>query len=94
LTVGTMTQASATVAVKPPSRPTMPMMVAPTEAATRSALTRFALMFFSRLPPPTENTSTPSAAVSRLAASQLANTVSQPSSLVRAVISATLSVGA
>ena len=34
----------------------MPMTVAPTSFAYCSARTRFGLMFFSRLPPPTENT--------------------------------------
>ena len=61
---------------------------------TRSARTRFGLTFFSRSPPPTENTKTPSAARNRLPASHAANTVSHPSSLVRAVSSDTLSVGA
>ena len=43
---------------------------------------------------PTENTSTTSLALIRLPSSQLANTLFQPSSLVRAVSSETLSVGA
>ena len=51
-------------------------------------------MFFSRLPPPTENTNSASSLRSRLPFSQATNTVSQPSSLVRAVSSDTLSVGA
>ena len=42
----------------------------------------------------TEKTRTPSRALSRLVFSHAANTVSQPSSLVRAVSSETLSVGA
>ncbi len=51
-------------------------------------------MFFSRLPPPTEKTKTRVLAAQPAARSQAANTVSQPSSLVRAVSSETLSVGA
>ena len=48
---------------------------------------------FSRLPPPTENTNTASLSLARLVRSQAAKTVSQPSSLVRAVSSETLSTG-
>ncbi len=47
----------AAFAVAPPFLPTMPMMVAPISCASTIALTRLALMFLSRLPPPTENTS-------------------------------------
>ena len=50
-------------------------------------------MFFSALPPPTEKTITASSALMRLPRSQLAKTVGQPSSLVRAVSSEMLSVG-
>lgn len=50
-------------------------------------------LFFS-LPPPTEKTKTASPARALLPASQVAKTVSHPSSLVLAVSSNTLSVGA
>src|SRR5581483_649640 len=69
-------------------------MRAPTARAYSSARTRFTLTFFSALPPPTENTSRPSMSDRRLPRSQAANAVSQPSSLMRAVSSETLSVGA
>src|SRR5262245_29703901 len=45
LTVGTITQTSATRAVKPPSRPTTPMIPAPTCLAYSSARTRLGLTF-------------------------------------------------
>ena len=51
-------------------------------------------MFRSASPPPTEKTSTASSGPSRETSSQAENEVSQPSSLVRAVSSLTLSVGA
>ena len=52
-------------------------------------------MFFSRLPPPTENTNTRVLlAAAGCPSAMPTNTVSQPSSLVRAVSSETLSVGA
>ena len=59
-TVGTSTQASATRAVYPPSRPTIPTTRAPTSFASCRAVTMLGLMFFSRLPPPTESTNTAS----------------------------------
>src|SRR5580658_6148344 len=68
-------------------------MAAPTDFAYCSAETKFGLTCFSRLPPPTEKTSTQSAAPRRLTRSHASNTVAQPSSLVRAVNSETLSVG-
>src|SRR5690348_12896269 len=94
LMVGISTQASATLAVYPPSRPTMPRILAFLDLAKSRAATRLGLTFFSRLPPPTDNTRTPSRDCSRLVRSQLSNIVGQPSSLVRAVNSDTLSVGA
>src|SRR6185503_14808594 len=94
LTVGMMTQASATFAVNPPSRPTIPATRAPTALACSSARTRLVLTLRSESTPPTEKTSTASRAERRLPLSQLANEVSQPSSLMRAVSSETLSVGA
>ena len=63
-------------------------------ARTASAVTRFGLTFFSRLPPPTESTRIRSSGFSRLTRSHSTKTVAQPSSLVRAVSSETLSVGA
>ena len=57
-------------------------------------VTRFGLTFFSRLPPPTESTKIRSSGLSRLRRSHSTKTVAQPSSLVRAVSSETLSVGA
>src|SRR5215213_3690442 len=93
-TVGTMQTASPTSAVYPPSRPTTPNTLAPIVLAYCSARTRLGLTFFSRLPPPTEKTNSASSALSRLTLSHSTNTVSQPSSLVRAVSSDTLSVGA
>ena len=57
-------------------------------------MTRLGLTFFSILPPPTEKTKTASCALSRLIASHSRKMVCQPSSLVRAVSSETLSVGA
>ena len=72
----------------------MPMTGAPTSWAYCRAVTRFGLTFFSRLPPPTENTRIRSSGLSRLTRSHSTKTVAQPSSLVRAVSSETLSVGA
>ena len=54
----------------------------------------FTLTFRSASPPPTESTRTASFELARLVRSQAAKTVSHPSSLVRAVSSETLSVGA
>ena len=48
-TVGTIAQASATWAVKPPSRPTMPQILAPTSLAYSSATTKLTLVFSGRL---------------------------------------------
>ena len=72
----------------------MPSTVAPTSLAYCTARTRFGLTLRSRLPPPTENTRIASPARSWLTFSHAENVVSQPSSLVRAVSSETLSVGA
>ena len=58
---GITMHSSATSRVKPPFRPTIPKMCAPACAAVSSARTIFTDTFFSRLPPPTENTRTPSA---------------------------------
>ena len=93
-TVGITTQAAAAALVAPPSLPTMPNTAAPTSPASSSARTRLGDTFFSRLPPPTENTSTASRAPSRDTLSHSEKLVSQPSSLTRAVSSETLSVGA
>ena len=54
----------------------------------------FGLIFFSRLPPPTDMTNSASRDDKRLVRSHSTNVVSHPSSLVRAVSSETLSVGA
>src|SRR5436189_3472431 len=94
LTVGMTIATSATCAVYPPSRPTIPRIALPLSFASCSALTKFGLTFFSRLPPPTDNTRTASFALSRLPLSHSAKTDGHPSSLVRAVSSETLSVGA
>src|SRR5580704_6304399 len=91
---GITMHSSAIWRVNPPLRPTMPKMCAPASDAVSSARTIFTDTFFSRLPPPTENTSTPSRAPMREPLSQAAKHVSQPSSLARAVSSETLSVGA
>src|SRR5262249_33145586 len=91
---GTITHASAACAVKPPSRPTMPKPFAPTSLASWIERTRLTEMFFSLLPPPTEKIKSASFAVMREASNQLAKQVSQPSSLILAVSSETLSVGA
>ena len=77
-----------------PSRPTIPVIFAPMDFAYCKAVTRFGLMFFSIFPPPTENTTTPSFAASLLTLSHSTKIDAQPSSLVRAVSSDTLSVGA
>jgi hypothetical protein len=71
-----------------------PTIAAPRSRGSFNAETRFGLMFLARLPPPTENTNRPSSARSRLQRSHSTNTLAQPSSLVRAVSSETLSVGA
>src|SRR5438309_268612 len=57
------------------------------------ARTRLTLTLRSGSPPPTEKISTQSRSVSRLPASHLASDESQPSSLIRAVNSETLSTG-
>ena len=49
-TVGIITQASATWAVKPPSRPTMPTILAPISLAYIRAWTKLGLIFFSENP--------------------------------------------
>ena len=93
-TVGTITQASATLAVKPPSLPTIPMMRAPTSLASCRAATKLGETFFSKLPPPTERMKIKSLEFNLLPRNHSTNTLAQPSSLVRAVSSETLSVGA
>jgi len=92
-TTGITTHASATLAVYPPSLPTIPNILALTLWAYSSALTRFTLTFFSWLPPPTDKTKTPSLALRLLPFNQAANDDSHPSSFIRAVSSETLSVG-
>src|SRR4030095_6248080 len=94
LTVGMTIATSATCAVYPPSRPTIPRMALPRSFASFSALTKFGLTFFSRLPPPTDKTKIASLSLSRLPLSHSVKTEGHPSSLVRAVSSETLSVGA
>jgi hypothetical protein len=84
----------AAVAVYPPSRPTMPWTPAPTFCASSMARTMFGDTLRSRSPPPTEKTNRASSTPRREPSSQPENTVSQPSSLARAVSSDTLSVGA
>ena len=53
----------------------MPTIDAPRSLASCNALTRLGLTFFSRLPPPTENTSSPSFSLSRLPLSHSTNTL-------------------
>src|SRR5882724_5094545 len=71
----------------------MPKTLAPTSFASSSERTRFTDTFFSRLPPPTEKTRTPSPFRRRDTLSHSEKHVSQPSSFTRAVSSETLSVG-
>jgi hypothetical protein len=52
-----MTHASAAFAVYPPSLPTIPVIEAPVSRANFKAWIKLTLIFFSALPPPTENTS-------------------------------------
>ena len=66
---------------------------APTSRASSIARTRFTETLCVRLPPPTENTRIASREEMRDVRSHASKLVSQPSSFVRAVISATLSVG-
>ena len=66
-----------------------PILVGPIAIATM-----FGLTFFSRFPPPTEKIRMASLALPRLTLIHSENTVGQPSSLVRAVSSETVSVGA
>ena len=54
-TVGMTTATSATRAVYPPSRPTMPRTALPRCFANCNAATKLGLTFFSTSPPPTEN---------------------------------------
>src|SRR6516164_5408062 len=61
--------------------------------ASSIALMRLGLTLRSASPPPTENIRIASSLSSRLVSSQAVNTLSQPSSLVRAVNSETLSIG-
>src|SRR5580692_4670481 len=70
-TVGTTTQASEIRAVNPPSRPTIPQILAPTCLANCSARTRLELILRSASPPPTEKTQTASCCRSWLPSSQL-----------------------
>src|SRR5271166_3073429 len=90
---GITTQASASWAVVPPSRPTTPKIGVPRSRASRRAATRLVETPLAALPPPTEKTSSASRPESRDPLSHSAKVVSQPSSFVRAVSSDTLSVG-
>src|SRR3979409_1706965 len=92
-TVGTTTTQSPTCFVYPPSRPTTPNIFTSRCFASLSPATIFALTFFSKFPPPTENTNTASFLLALLVLSHAANTVSPPWSFVRSVSSATLSTG-
>ena len=87
-------QTSAACAVAPSSRPTTPKTRAPTSSASSIARTRFTETLCARFPPPTEKTRIASREDRREVRSQASKLVSQPSSFVRAVSSATLSVGA
>src|SRR5581483_6399983 len=66
----------------------------PRDLASSSAAIRLGLTLRSASPPPTERTRIASLALARDVLSHSMNTVAQPSSLVRAVSSETLSVGA
>src|SRR5262249_35011085 len=90
-TVGITITSSPTFFVKPPSRPTTPKMLRPRALASSRPRTMLALTLRTASPPPTENTNTASLLLALLVRSQVAKTVSQPSSLVRAVSSETLS---
>ena len=71
----------------------MPVTAAPRCLASSMARTMLALTGGETLPPPTEKISRPSSARRREDCSQVENVPSQPSSLIRAVSSETLSVG-
>src|SRR5262245_22081943 len=90
--VGITTHASATRASSPPSRPATPAIRAPRSRARCIASTRLTLMPRSTSPPPTENANRQSSPRRREALSQSAYDDCQPSSLIRAVSSDTLSV--
>src|SRR5690348_13772568 len=85
--LGITTHASASCAVYPPSRPTIPRTLAPVLCAKRIASTRLTLTRFCSLPPPTEKISNASRGPSRLTFNQPAYDESHPSSLIRAVSS-------
>jgi hypothetical protein len=74
---------------------TRSIAAAPTDNSKDPGRTLFGvtLTLRSASPPPTEKISNASLSLSLLTSSQPANTVSQPSSLVRAVSSETLSIG-
>src|SRR6478672_4136483 len=92
-TCGMTTTTSPCRAVYPVSLPTIPNTLAARFFARSIALTRLVLTLRSASPPPTENIRIASSPSSRLVSSQAAKTLSQPSSLVRAVNSETLSIG-
>ena len=93
-TVGTTIQTLATFAVYPPSRPIIPVILAPIFCAYFNASTIFGLIFFYKSPPPTEKIKSISVDFNLLVFNHSEKTVDHPSSLVRAVSSDTLSVGA
>ena len=64
------------------------------DVAKSIELSRFTLTLFSLLPPPTDKINIVSLWFNLLPISQVSNTISHPSSLVLAVNSETLSVGA
>ena len=91
---GMTTQASATCAVKPPSRPTMPKTLAPASPRQLEGphqVTRDAPLGVAAADREDEQAVV---GASREPCSHSAKMVSQPSSLIRAVSSETLSVGA
>ena len=96
LTVGTITQASATLRrVAAVAADDADDRRADALGVARARATRFGLMFFSRLAAADrQHEHRRRRRVSRLPCSHSTNTVAQPSSLVRAVSSETLSVGA
>ena len=91
---GMTTTASATCAVLPAVAADDAVDRRADPLASSRARTRLGEMLRSVSPPPTEKTSSASSGRSRDTSSQAEKVVSQPSSLVRAVSSLTLSVGA
>ena len=78
----------------PPSLPTIPVTLTPNSFASLTASIRFLLTLSTSLPPPTDKINKQSFEFNLLTLYQPENTVSHPSSLVLAVNSAILSVGA